>query len=130
MKTVPAPAKSSRRPCRKTGGHGRGAADLWQRDRADALPVADRAGDLRLTTAQFFSPTGREMAGAGVEPDVHVDRRAGGRACVLRAGSPDRHDVAYDHELYGHRDGARITKRLIATEGPIAGTRLRGRTEP
>lgn len=37
------------------------------------FPLQSVQGTLRLTTAQFFSPTGRTMAGAGVEPDVHVD---------------------------------------------------------
>jgi carboxyl-terminal processing protease len=30
-------------------------------------------GNLKLTTAKFYSPNGREMAGSGVEPDVNVD---------------------------------------------------------
>ena len=37
------------------------------------FPLQSASAGLRLTTAKFYSPTGREMAGAGVEPDVAVD---------------------------------------------------------
>jgi len=36
------------------------------------FPLQTVSGNLRLTTAKFFAPTGRVMAGAGVEPDVKV----------------------------------------------------------
>lgn len=36
------------------------------------FPLRSVRGDLKLTTAKFYSPTGREMAGAGVIPDVRV----------------------------------------------------------
>ncbi|MBW3543484.1 MAG: S41 family peptidase, partial [Planctomycetes bacterium] len=34
------------------------------------FPLRSVAGNLRLTTAKFYSPRGRAMAGSGVEPDV------------------------------------------------------------
>jgi carboxyl-terminal processing protease len=37
------------------------------------FPLQSVPGNLRLTTANFYSPTGRVMAGAGVEPDVKVE---------------------------------------------------------
>lgn len=37
------------------------------------LPLQSVSGTFWLTTAKFYSPTGREMAGAGVTPDVHVN---------------------------------------------------------
>jgi len=37
------------------------------------FPMSSVAGNLKLTTAKFYSPNGREMAGSGVEPDVKVD---------------------------------------------------------
>jgi len=37
------------------------------------FPLKIGGASLRITTAKFYSPTGREMAGAGVEPDVRVD---------------------------------------------------------
>ncbi len=36
------------------------------------FPLRSVGGDLKLTTAKFYSPKGREMAGAGVLPDVNV----------------------------------------------------------
>ncbi|MEM1063811.1 MAG: S41 family peptidase, partial [Planctomycetota bacterium] len=36
------------------------------------FPLQSVAGNLKITTAKFYSPNGREMAGAGVTPDVHV----------------------------------------------------------
>jgi carboxyl-terminal processing protease len=36
------------------------------------FPLRSVGGDFKLTTAKFYSPSGREMAGAGVLPDVQV----------------------------------------------------------
>ncbi|MEW4527812.1 S41 family peptidase [Maioricimonas sp. JC845] len=36
------------------------------------FPLRTVSGELKLTTAKFYSPNGREMAGAGVTPDVTV----------------------------------------------------------
>ena len=41
------------------------------------FPLSAVGGDLRLTTAMFYSPTGRKMAGEGVTPDVLVNDRDG-----------------------------------------------------
>lgn len=37
------------------------------------FPLQTVSGNLRLTTAKFYSPNGRAMAGAGVDPDVKVE---------------------------------------------------------
>lgn len=37
------------------------------------FPIASVRGDLRLTTAEFYSPSGGKMAGVGVIPDIEVD---------------------------------------------------------
>ena len=37
------------------------------------FPLQSVAGNLRLTTAKFYSPKGRAIAGEGVEPNVNVD---------------------------------------------------------
>ena len=37
------------------------------------FPLSSIPGDLRLTTARFYSPNGRSMSGSGVTPDVEVD---------------------------------------------------------
>jgi len=36
------------------------------------FPLQTVAGNLKLTTAKFYAPSGREMAGQGVTPDVQV----------------------------------------------------------
>ena len=36
------------------------------------FPLNSVAGNLRLTTARFYSPNGKAMSGEGVTPDVHI----------------------------------------------------------
>lgn len=62
------------------------------------FPLQTVSGNLRLTTAQFFSPTGRTMAGAGVEPDVHVEAENMGRHAYYEREAPSRHERPYEHE--------------------------------
>ncbi len=38
------------------------------------FPLQSVAGNLKLTTAKFYAPSGREMAGAGVTPDITVQK--------------------------------------------------------
>jgi carboxyl-terminal processing protease len=40
------------------------------------FPLRSTGGNLKLTTAKFYSPKGREMAEAGVTPDVEVNATA------------------------------------------------------
>lgn len=61
------------------------------------FPMKSVASALRLTTAKFYSPNGREMAGTGVTPDVLVNTmnsdRAGndsGLQAALRAAADPR----------------------------------------
>lgn len=42
------------------------------------FPLRTVSGTLKLTTAKFYSPSGREMAGAGVTPDVTVNMQTAG----------------------------------------------------
>ena len=53
------------------------------------FPLESVSGALRLTTAKFYSPDGREMAGVGVTPDVKVTGtgRAGQRTRCRAAES-------------------------------------------
>jgi carboxyl-terminal processing protease len=69
------------------------------------FPLQTIPGVLRLTTAQFFSPTGRTMAGAGVEPDVHVDAELSGQQAYYEHEAPNRHDESYAHERFDDHDG-------------------------
>lgn len=41
------------------------------------FPLQSAAAELKLTTAKFYSPTGREMAGQGVTPDYPVPQAPG-----------------------------------------------------
>src|SRR5690606_26024419 len=36
------------------------------------FPLRSITGNLKITTAMFYSPTGRAMADTGVTPDIHV----------------------------------------------------------
>jgi len=53
------------------------------------FPLRSAAASLRITTAKFYSPAGRPMAGAGVTPDIVVPLSAGGHAAesALRAAA-------------------------------------------
>ncbi|QDT55037.1 Carboxy-terminal processing protease CtpB precursor [Caulifigura coniformis] len=41
------------------------------------FPLQSVSGELKLTTAKFYSPSGREMSGHGVQPDVQVSKAPG-----------------------------------------------------
>jgi carboxyl-terminal processing protease len=89
------------------------------------FPLQTVSANLRLTTARFFSPTGRVMADAGVEPDIQaaaelVARRAhhrrDGEGLRDESGRGDhgrneysRNEYSrneYDRDDYGHDPGA------------------------
>ncbi len=53
------------------------------------FPLTTVSGVLKLTTAKFYSPTGREMAGAGVTPDY----------VVQTANEETAASLAEDHDL-------------------------------
>ncbi|HUE13525.1 MAG TPA: S41 family peptidase [Planctomycetaceae bacterium] len=71
------------------------------------FPLQSVRGNLRLTTAQFFSPTGRTMAGAGVEPDVDVEAEHMGRHAYYEREAPSRHEAPYEHEPSDEHEGFR-----------------------
>ena len=37
------------------------------------FPLSSISGNLRLTTARFYSPSGRAMSGSGVTPDINIE---------------------------------------------------------
>lgn len=41
------------------------------------FPLQTVSGELKLTTAKFYSPSGREMSGQGVVPDIAVEKAPG-----------------------------------------------------
>ncbi|MEZ6047828.1 MAG: S41 family peptidase [Planctomycetaceae bacterium] len=53
------------------------------------FPLQSVSGNLRITTAKFYSPKGREMAGAGVTPDITVANNSNysGQDLVLERGT-------------------------------------------
>ena len=58
------------------------------------FPLRSVKGNLRLTTAHFYSPTGRKMSGEGVIPDVAVSR-----VSERSAASQDRVDLSRAIEI-------------------------------
>ncbi len=93
------------------------------------FPLQSVPGILRLTTAQFFSPTGRTMAGAGVEPDVHVEAEHAGRHAYYEHEAPSRHECALRTRAVGRARGISIiTRRLIVTARPTDARFLTVRT--
>lgn len=76
------------------------------------FPLQTVSANLRLTTAQFFSPTGRTMAGAGVEPDIRAEtERVAQQGRHRHEGAYPRseraHDSAFGGDDWPPRDGAR-----------------------
>jgi C-terminal processing protease CtpA/Prc len=60
------------------------------------FPLQTVSANLRLTTAQFFSPSGRVMAGAGVEPDIQTESER------VAAHAHRRQEGELRHEEHGH----------------------------
>lgn len=78
------------------------------------FPLQTVAGSLKLTTAMFYAPSGRAMAGEGVTPDVKVSNRRTGddfdadlRKALDLARDQSTRDAA---EQFGARD--------LSTTGP------------
>ena len=68
------------------------------------FPLQTISANLRLTTAQFFSPTGREMAGAGVEPDIQAESERAAHRGHHRHEGEFRREGEFSREEH-HRDG-------------------------
>lgn len=62
------------------------------------FPLQSAPAGLRLTTAKFYSPDGREMSGAGVTPDLKVDPTIGDDA-LNDAAIAAALKLAKDHRL-------------------------------
>ena len=73
------------------------------------LPL-DRDSALRLTTARYYTPSGRSIQATGITPDVHVEPVVQ----VARAGG-DRFRVR-ESDLSGH-----IENEQVASDAPSAG---------
>lgn len=78
------------------------------------FPLSSVAGNLRLTTARFYSPNGKPMSGAGVTPDVRIadaDGPANGDRVLEEALN-----VAQSQRI---RDIAQAAKRCRPTTGAL-----------
>ncbi len=53
------------------------------------FPLRAVGGNLKITTARFYSPTGRVMADAGVTPDIAVPKMADDQTVVPLASDTD-----------------------------------------
>lgn len=81
------------------------------------FPLKSVPSALRLTTAKFYSPDGREMAGAGVTPDIHVNSVAGSddsvdltlQAALRAANDPRVIDMA-NRSSQANRSSMRVFK--------------------
>ena len=81
---------------------GKGSVQTWRPLTADTA--------LKITTARYYTPTGRSIQGTGVVPDVWLDETAEGNvfaALRLREADLDKHLVGKDEK----KDDARIKAR-------------------
>jgi len=62
------------------------------------FPLQTVSANLRLTTAQFFSPAGRTMAGAGVEPDIRAESERVGLRAQPRRDGHRQHEGEFGHD--------------------------------
>ena len=69
------------------------------------IPLADGGGALSLTTARYFTPSGRSIQAKGIEPDILVPQAApddlNGRIFIESEASLRRHLKAEDDEQSG-----------------------------
>ncbi len=91
------------------------------------FPLQTVSANLRLTTAQFFSPTGRVMAGAGVEPDIQAESERVAAHAHRRQEGELRHEEHADTmrpsaATTGRGTSDIIMRRPIATEPTSAAT--------
>lgn len=81
------------------------------------FPMARSGAGIRLTTAKFFSPTGRPISKVGVSPDVVVDADAGapqgGRQTVGYRGTLDADGAA---DKGADNDGALVRAVEVARQ--------------
>lgn len=70
------------------------------------FPLRSISGNLKLTTAKFYSPNGRQMAGAGVTPDINV----GGSNDELEGFSTSDRDIQAAHRAVETRQVYEMAK--------------------
>jgi carboxyl-terminal processing protease len=75
-------------------------------------------GDFKLTTAKFYSPNGREMAGTGVLPDVQVPAHNAGLEFPLDQDA----DIITAIRIAADGRPAELASRAGSTHTPPQGT--------
>jgi len=76
------------------------------------LPLRTVSGNLKLTTAKFYSPSGREMAGSGVTPDIVIEKQESISAIDA--------DIAKAVDLIKNGDPQKIVNRLLNKSLPTS----------
>lgn len=72
------------------------------------FPMAHSGAGIRLTTAKFYSPLGREIDKVGVTPDVAVSADAQAVATGYRGGAEAGGDAALDRAVQVARQQAKV----------------------
>lgn len=75
------------------------------------LPLPDGSG-LRLTTARFYTPSGRSIQADGINPDIEVPSRLPPEVQVLREKDLDRHLIGDNEKLETSRPGKNAAKSV------------------
>ncbi|MGE0482863.1 MAG: S41 family peptidase [Gammaproteobacteria bacterium] len=90
------------------------------------LPMNNRAA-LKLTTARYFTPSGRSIQAEGIAPDIVVDKlklaaRAAGGADVVKEANLERHLVNPEDAIEVDVEGAddSVTDATDDVEQPLA----------
>lgn len=81
------------------------------------FPLKATNGLLKLTTAKFYSPAGREMAGVGVAPDVSVNATT-----VGYRGTSDDADVRTALQVVAQGLPAQLAAQANTNQAPQAGS--------
>jgi carboxyl-terminal processing protease len=74
-----------------------------------------RDGALRLTTARYYTPAGRSIQGAGIEPDIEVASR---RLTAEELNRPSFSEAALPHALDNESGTQRRAAHLIEDQPP------------
>jgi carboxyl-terminal processing protease len=82
------------------------------------IPLTDGEGALRLTTARYFTPSGRSIQAKGIEPDINVPQAVpddlSGRIFIESEASLHRHLKAEGDEQSGSQSLTfPVTKKMI-----------------
>ena len=115
-------ASASRDRRRRAAGpqarHHHGHADLRQGLGADHAAAAATTPRIKLTTARYYTPSGRSIQAKGIVPDIIVEEPGASAASRLREADLERH-LENDREAEAEKKkGPRVTPAVPAGELP------------